>query len=488
MREGEAETVDEAAKQEAAAEIPIAGTRKSAHTAAYHRDRVHMGSRCASLPMADPCMQPTGCGWQSAWTMPEGGHGFWMGIWADVTRSVGAALGRWAQVTLVRDTELSGTRQARLHTPVKKVHGTGHQTGHERVLRGDVVIIHNTVDVLLLSCSQEVDLALRLDLEKAGFPAAAKAVQQAQGIQRGGAILDWIKFMNQECNNPATLGHKSAGVTVDWGLHDAQTAYAVMLSAELGENGSLPPSTLTLRAATYEAHREKLISTLNTQGRRHFARKRMSTTGTGQVAQHVMLPSLRLTSLPQADDAVARAATAFEGTCRSAASDISMRFFSMLPGIRALNAVRHALKWGEDVWATQDADSPCPFRGGTDYLYTKGSISAQGTKAWHDDSNGPACLTCWQNFGAVTGETLELAVGIHGCKVVLEGDVGKSVLFMAWLPHRTQLRAADGTVHERKDAVRLHHTAYVRSGTEYAAITLGEYKRRGLALRGYVTP
>ena len=65
--------------------------------------------------------------------------------------------------------------------------------------------------------------------------------------------------------------------------------------------------------------------------------------------------------------------------------------------------------------------------------------------------------------------------------------MGKIVLFMGWLSHRTQMRTAEGSVHDMKKAVRLHHTADVRLGTEYAAITLGEYRRRKLPLRGYVT-
>ena len=406
-----------------------------------------------------------------------------MGVWADVARSVGMALGRLAHVVLVQDTELSRFEQVRLHSP-----GMGSTSAQsERVIRGDVVVIHDAVDVLLVSCSWETDLALRRALEDAGYPAAAQVVRDADTIQRGGEVLDWIKMMNQECNNPAELGHRSPGVTVDWGLHDGQTTYAAMLSTELGARGSLPRSTQHLRAGAYEAHRQACLTTLSASERGNYARKRMSTTGEGQTSSHVMLPMLRMTSSPKVDDEHARAATAFEGVCRSAASDISTRFFSTLPGVRALNVVQAALKWGEEVWSSLEVESPCPFRGGTDYLYTKGSISQQGTKGWHDDANGPACLTCWQNLGVVEDEQLELVVGVHGCRVVVEANLGKTALFMAWLPHRTQLRGADGCARQRKTAVRLHHSAYVRFGTEYAATTLAEYKRRGLPLRWYVT-
>eukprot|EP00966_Prymnesium_polylepis_P021066 484954-Prymnesium_polylepis.1 len=181
-----------------------------------------------------------------------------------------------------------------------------------------------------------------------------------------------------------------------------------MLSTELGSRGALPPSSHTLRSVAYETHRDACFAALREGDRTHFARRRMSSSGAGQTASHVMLPSTRLNSSPKAGDSAARDATRFEGVCRSAASDIANHFFGAVPGVRALNAVQAALKWAEDVWPISGIDGTCPFRGGTEYLFTKGSISRQGTKAWHDDANGPACLTCWQNLGTVPNEQLEL--------------------------------------------------------------------------------
>lgn len=358
----------------------------------------------------------------------------------------------------------------------------------DRIIYGDVIVVHNDIDVLLVSCSQEIDIALRVACANAGFVAAEQVLEEAATIQRGGTTLDWISEMNSERNNPAQLGHISAGVTVDWGLHDGQTMYAIMLSTELGATATLPPSSSILREPGYNVHRDMCMSRLSKHEARHFARRRMM----ARVSPHVMLPALRLTSSPCMGDESAIAATEFEGLCRSAASDISMRYFSTCPGVRALRAVQDSLRWAEDQWPLYNNVFPekaktCPFLGGTDYLYMKGSISQQGTKGWHDDGNGPACMTMWQNLGTVPGREVELVVAIHGCHVTIGAGMGKFAHFMAWLPHRTQLHGPDGRAHEDKGALRLHHTAYTKMGTEYAAATLSEYKRRRLPLQVYAT-
>ena len=68
--------------------------------------------------------------------------------------------------------------------------------------------------------------------------------------------------------------------------------------------------------------------------------------------------------------------------------------------------------------------------------------------------------------------------------------VGKFVLFLAWLPHRTMLEekeevaasgegAVSGDARDVGDAChRLHHTAYVRAGTEVAACVMHTYLTR----------
>ena len=59
-------------------------------------------------------------------------------------------------------------------------------------------------------------------------------------------------------------------------------------------------------------------------------------------------------------DERAIAATNFESLCRSAASDLSNRYFASLPGVRALRAVQANLKWAEEVWSS--ADRPRTWR------------------------------------------------------------------------------------------------------------------------------
>ena len=119
-------------------------------------------------------------------------------------------------------------------------------------------------------------------------------------------------------------------------------------------------------------------------------------------------------------------------------------------------------------------EQQCPFAGvPTDYLYPKGSMSLQATKGWHDDANGPACLTCWQNFGSVEGKKLELCVAIQGCFVHISADIGKFVHFMGWLPHSTKLITMNGTECDSAP-FRMHRTAYAKMGTEYAAYVLNE--------------
>ena len=48
------------------------------------------------------------------------------------------------------------------------------------------------IDVLLMSCSQEVDTTLRVKCADDGYIAAMQVLDEAAAIQRGGVILDWI--------------------------------------------------------------------------------------------------------------------------------------------------------------------------------------------------------------------------------------------------------------------------------------------------------
>ena len=234
-------------------------------------------------------------------------------------------------------------------------------------------------------------------------------------------------------------------------------------------------------------HRRLCEERLTASAARHFSKRRFVPEGHADGTTEVMLPQLRLTSTPWSDERTAVEAAAFEGLCRSAASDLSTRFFNALPGVRALELVQKALQWGEEQMGPEE----CTYSGGAEYLYTKGSMSLQGEKGWHDDNNGPGCTTCWQNLGRVPGRELELVVSIRGCFVRIHAPPGKFVHFMAWLPHCTRLvlpvaaeqMEAPETTRVATGNDRLHHSAYVRAGTEYAAIVLHEHKRLCVPLR-----
>ncbi len=103
----------------------------------------------------------------------------------------------------------------------------------------------------------------------------------------------------------------------------------------------------------------------------------------------------------------------------------------------------------------------------------------QGMAQW---CNRPACLTCWQNFGEVQGHNLELCIAIHGCKICISAGFGKIVHFMAWLPHCTRLDFVHEENESGKTWFQLHHTAYTKFRTEYAAYILNEYCVRNLPL------
>ena len=136
------------------------------------------------------------------------------------------------------------------------------------------------------------------------------------------------------------------------------------------------------------------------------------------------------------------------------------------------------LKWAEDTMLKDN--QICPFEGCTDYLYAKGSMSLQSEKGWHDDGNGPACFTCWQNFGNLD-EDIQLIIAIQGCDVRINAGFGKIVHFMAWLPHCTKYTTI-GNERRTSNQARLHHTSYTKMKTEWAAYVIREYEDRNLEL------
>ena len=86
----------------------------------------------------------------------------------------------------------------------------------------------------------------------------------------------------------------------------------------------------------------------------------------------------------------------------------------------------------------------------------------------HDDNNGPAATTCWQNLGVAASQArLQLVVVVHGHDVVLEAPKGQMALFQAWLPHLTRNAPDVGQTKGARGDWRVHHTAYARRDTEY---------------------
>ena len=142
----------------------------------------------------------------------------------------------------------------------------------------------------------------------------------------------------------------------------------------------------------------------------------------------------------------------------------------------ALRTVQEELRYAE-----QQMKGDCAFAGASTHLHQKGSMSLQATKPGHDDRNGPACSTLWQNLTACeSGARLQLVVVVNGCDVIIDAPVGHAVMFQAWLPHLTRIDA-EGPACSTHDW-RLHHTAYTRFGTEYFAWVVQQYRRTGVAL------
>ena len=105
-----------------------------------------MAGRAEKLRVAPPLQKSICEGWYSGWARPGGGVGFWANVWADLTRSVGAAIGRWANVTMVAASSMRGIDRLYFH----KAPTDTAADEPARIITGDVFV------VLLMSCSQEV--------------------------------------------------------------------------------------------------------------------------------------------------------------------------------------------------------------------------------------------------------------------------------------------------------------------------------------------
>ena len=310
-------------------------------------------------------------------------------------------------------------------------------------------------------------------------------------------------------------------------------------------DGCPAPSTRAVRAATYQMHRSHIAGEIKVRGKRfekitvpgRMAKPNdKSSVGAGEV----QIPSARSDHMyPHKDACLAGNGTrrpmlgeiaadkhgspacieacVFEGALRSAAADMSLAFFSAIPGVAALVMIQQEVAWA----AEQLAETSLGAAFEASHLYPKGSIGLMPTKSGHDvsasgyirrypaysplltaallsvlnhvmktfssksrvwkDRNGPAGATAWQNLGVCdSGAQLELVAVVHGHEVAVEASFAHMVLFAAWLPHLTR-NARSGPAGKAGDW-RMHHTSYVRFGTESFAMVAGACRRAGVAM------
>ena len=138
----------------------------------------------------------------------------WNPIVEAVRQSVSVALGRRATVVSIDANDLDGLEELQLHeaggaTGSNCAHGASilgrrsrggehalgsgdrtrgtkqrQQTLQEQAGRADVVMVHDRVDILLLSCSNHADGTLREHLRRVGCDAAARVVEAAAALQQ----------------------------------------------------------------------------------------------------------------------------------------------------------------------------------------------------------------------------------------------------------------------------------------------------------------
>lgn len=302
-------------------------------------------------PAAQPMHPPSGDWPSEPWERP-GPLSNIAGIVEAVRRAVGDALGRRPTLQSLHADKLRDT---------PAIHFGGKGTDH------DILLVHDDVDVLLVTCSSEADDAMRANLERDGYPAAMRAVAEAARVQHPEAPeRAWILEQAAEAHNPVVLAHASAAVTTDFGLHDGMTGHATMLSTRTRRP---PPSTKMLRGDAHKYHRAECRRRLSRSDGRHFSpAHRFDARGAEVCPEQVMLPAIRRNSTPLATDKAAIAVARFEGCCRAAASDLSLRFFNSTPGVRALAWLQTTLQRAEIALGAQG--SYCPFVGAAEYLYT----------------------------------------------------------------------------------------------------------------------
>lgn len=191
------------------------------------------------------------------WSVVTPCEGYWERVASAVQVSLGVALARMPVVALVDSAWLRGHDMMLVH-PSQASHGQcGAATLEERMVIADVVLVHDDKDVLLLSCTQEVDERLRRHLSAVGWPRALEAVERARALHEGGSLKDFICERMRHENDPVrqgTTSRKSPGVTVDFGLHDGQLMNAMHLCTDIMKGRV--HRTRNIRSKTYEQHRQ----------------------------------------------------------------------------------------------------------------------------------------------------------------------------------------------------------------------------------------
>jgi hypothetical protein len=433
----------------------------------------------------------------------ELGHRDWAAIAEHIALSVGLALGKpRADVLAVDAGQLRGPLRfnrrgaggcsAPPPTLTTTRHGDAERAAAQLQRQADgsdVLLLHDEMDALVVTCTTAVARSLREHLAKEGHACAMAALSTAAALPDDEALLEWLR--TRPCPN---RGSSHTGITVDFGLHDAQQGAGaddggagipavlrggnshVQVPTANDDGLLLAPSTAKVREEAYQSHRRHVEWQKGRRGKPFelLGVTRIGEDSTADTGKWARMPCARADhSFPRVHDLAHMRAATMEETLRGAAADVSVAYFSAVPGVQALLMVQRELREAERALKTPEGG--CPFEGGSSHLYPKGSMGLMATKRGHDDRNGPACATCWQNLGSAgSGARLELVVVVHGHEVVVEAECGHIALFAAWLPHLTRV-AADGPEPWASDW-RLHHTAYCRFGTEYFAWVARAYR------------
>ena len=455
----------------------------------------------------------------------------WLAVSKNVQQAIMKARGGTATTVAIVDAmELTGTlhfgpeKSAVSNTAVelrctrRSTTTSSQEAIQQYVNSADVLLIHNSMDVLLLVCRPAISVQMRTWLRDAGYPSAVCAMTMAaqikgaaeairDGLAPAGAstglaagALKWLRANTapEACPNG---GSSHTGVTAEGGVHggqlgeegndlDMRKVRGGVLTCKLQTtiDGRQAPSTSFVRADEYRTHSLQVRDGGGVKGVGRFGniskpllapgdRTAVDCSGTLQV------PSGRKNSYPMYSDSPNVAAMVFERTCRSAAADLAATFFSATPGVNTLLMMQSEFRAAQQKLAGEEYDEcGCPFTGLATHLFPKGSNGLMAHKPGHDDANGPAACTLWQNLTASrSGAELEFVTVIHGHDVVVEAPLGHVMQLAAWLPHTTRTKASGPA--PASDDERIHHTAYCDFKTEFAAWVYREHRLKGRPLR-----